>query len=70
LLRSGANSLSDLCLGAERSLDRGDIPEAIVEPSRSVAENYRNVSIVTDSGRVLVDHLTTKRMRRRAIRGK
>ncbi|MGH7137365.1 MAG: hypothetical protein ACREHD_16600, partial [Pirellulales bacterium] len=40
-----------------RRFDRGDILEAIVEPSRSVAENYRNVSIVTDSGRVLVGRL-------------
>jgi putative heme-binding domain-containing protein len=41
-----------------RRFDRGDILEAIVEPSRSVAENYRNVSIVTGSGQVLVGRLT------------
>lgn len=40
-----------------RRFGRGDILEAIVEPSRTVAENYRNVSIVTDSGRVLVGRL-------------
>ncbi|HXT60956.1 MAG TPA: hypothetical protein VN699_20115, partial [Pirellulales bacterium] len=40
-----------------RRFDRGDILEAIVEPSRSVAENYRNLIIVTDSGRVLVGRL-------------
>ena len=40
-----------------RRFDRGDMLEAIIEPSRSVAENYRNVSIVTDSGRVLVGRL-------------
>ena len=40
-----------------RRFDRGDMLEAIVEPSRSVAENYRNVSIVTDSGRVLTGRL-------------
>ncbi|HWB10990.1 MAG TPA: hypothetical protein VG826_17310 [Pirellulales bacterium] len=40
-----------------RRFERGDMLEAIVEPSRSVAENYRNVSIVTDSGRLLVGRL-------------
>jgi putative heme-binding domain-containing protein len=40
-----------------RRFDRGDMLEAIVEPSRSVAENYRNVSIITDSGRVLTGRL-------------
>lgn len=40
-----------------RRFDRGDMLEAIVEPSRFVAENYRNLSIVTDSGRVLVGRL-------------
>jgi putative heme-binding domain-containing protein len=44
---------------ASRRFDRGDMLEAIVEPSRSVAENYRNVSIVTDSGRVLVGRLAS-----------
>lgn len=42
-----------------RRFDRGDLLEAIIEPSRFVAENYRNVSIVTDSGRVLVGRLAT-----------
>jgi putative heme-binding domain-containing protein len=42
-----------------RRFDRGDILESIVEPSRSVAENYRNLIIVTDSGRVLVGRLAT-----------
>jgi putative heme-binding domain-containing protein len=42
-----------------RRFDRGDMLEAIVEPSRSVAENYRNVNIVTDSGRVLVGRLVS-----------
>lgn len=42
-----------------RRFDRGDMLEAIIEPSRFVAENYRNLSIVTDSGRVLVGRLAT-----------
>lgn len=42
-----------------RRFDRGDILEAIVEPSRSVAENYRNLTIITDSGQVLVGRLAT-----------
>lgn len=42
-----------------RRFDRGDILEAIVEPSRFVAENYRNLCIVTDSGQVLVGRLAT-----------
>ncbi|MBI3865404.1 MAG: c-type cytochrome [Planctomycetia bacterium] len=42
-----------------RRFGRGDMLEAIVEPSRSVAENYRNVNIVTESGQVLVGRLAS-----------
>jgi putative heme-binding domain-containing protein len=40
-----------------RRFGRGDMLEAIVEPSRSVAENYRNLNVITDSGQVLVGRL-------------
>jgi putative heme-binding domain-containing protein len=44
---------------AARRFGRGDMLEAIVEPSRSVAENYRNLNIITDSGQVLVGRLAS-----------
>jgi putative heme-binding domain-containing protein len=40
-----------------RRFGRSDLLEAIIEPSRSVAENYRNLNVVTTSGKVLVGRL-------------
>lgn len=59
--RAGASGPAvgpDLTFVARR-FGRSDLLEAIVEPSRSVAENYRNLTVVTDSGRVLVGRLAS-----------
>jgi putative heme-binding domain-containing protein len=57
--RAGASGPAvgpDLTFVARR-FGRSDMLEAIVEPSRSVAENYRNLNVVTTSGKVLVGRL-------------
>jgi putative heme-binding domain-containing protein len=42
---------------AARRFSRSDMLESIIAPSRSVAENYRNVVVVTEAGKVLVGRL-------------
>lgn len=42
---------------AARRFSRRDLLESIVAPSRSVAENYRNLSVVTQEGKVYVGRL-------------
>jgi putative heme-binding domain-containing protein len=42
---------------AARRFSRSDMLESIIAPSRSVAENYRNVMVVTESGKVHVGRL-------------
>lgn len=43
-----------------RRFSRGDMLESIIAPSRSVAENYRNVSVVTESGQAYVGRLVSE----------
>jgi len=42
---------------AARRFSRSDMLESIIAPSRSVAENYRNVIVVTEAGKVHVGRL-------------
>jgi putative heme-binding domain-containing protein len=59
--RAGANGPAvgpDLTFVARR-FSRADMLESIVEPSRSVAENYRNLSVATDSGRIYVGRVVS-----------
>ena len=42
---------------AARRFSRSDMLESIIAPSRSVAENYRNVMVVTEAGKVYVGRL-------------
>lgn len=42
-----------------RRFSRADMLEAMIDPSRSVAENYRNLSVATESGQVYVGRIVS-----------